>query len=466
MEERYDLAVIGAGPGGYEAAIRAAQLGLKVAIIEEKDFGGTCLNWGCIPTKSLLHSAEVYQTVLNSGRFGVHAGPVGFDYEEIAKRKDTVVRQLRSGVESLLKSNGCTMIKGRATFLDQRTLAVDGAQKQTVQADHILIATGSRPFRPPIHGIDGPKVLDSDGVLALKSCPEKIIIIGGGVIGVEFSTVFANLGKEVTIIEMMDMILPGIDLEIAALLRRSLEKKGIKIYTGAKVTQIRSLEQAECTFQQDGQEHKVTGDQVIVAIGRKPNTEALGLEKAGVKTERGFIRTDDYLQTSVPGIYAIGDVIGKTLLAHVASAQGLVAAANITGKRRRMNNQVIPGCIYTSPEIASVGLTESEALKLGRPVGIGRFPVQANGKSMILDEKEGLVKIITDQQTGEILGAHIMAPRASDLIGELCVAMRLESTIEEVGETIHPHPTVSEMIREAADDAEGLCINKPMSRKP
>ena len=466
MDERYDLAVIGAGPGGYEAAIRASQLGLKVAVIEEKDAGGTCLNWGCIPTKSLLHSAEVYQTVKHSSVFGVHAGSVSFDYEEIANRKDTIVKQLRTGVESLLKSNGCTLIRGRATFLDQHTLSVEGTSKQTVQASKILIATGSRPFRLPIPGIEGPKVLDSDGVLALKSCPEKIIIIGGGVIGVEFATIFANLGKEVTIIEMMDMILPGIDAEIAALLRRSLEKKGIIIYTGAKVTQIQSQEQAECTFLQGGKEYHVTGDQVIVAIGRKPNTEALNLDKAGVITERGFIQTDDYMQTSVPGIYAIGDVVGKTLLAHVASAQGMVAVANIAGKHKKMNSQVIPGCIYTSPEIAFVGLTEAESLKLGRPVKIGRFPVKANGKSMIMGETEGLVKLISDQQTGEILGVHIMAPRASDLIGELCVAMRLESTIEEVGETIHPHPTVSEMIKEAAHDIEGLCINKPKSKKP
>ena len=231
MDERYDLAVIGAGPGGYEAAIRAAQLGKKVAVIEEKDLGGTCLNWGCIPTKSLLHSAEVYHSAKNSELFGVQVGSVSFDYEKISKRKDTVVRQLRAGVESLIKSNGCTIIKGRATFLDRQTLSVDGKMNQIIKADNILIATGSRPFKPPILGIDGSKVLDSDGVLSLKTCPERIIIIGGGVIGVEFATVFNTLGKEVIIVEMMDMILPGIDLEISTLLRRSLEKKGIKIVT-------------------------------------------------------------------------------------------------------------------------------------------------------------------------------------------------------------------------------------------
>jgi dihydrolipoamide dehydrogenase len=349
--------------------------------------------------------------------------------------------------------------------VDSHKLEVVGIQKQLLECKKILIATGSRPFKPPIPGIEGSKVLDSDGVLALKTCPERIIIIGGGVIGVEFATIFSTLGKSVVIIEMMEMILPGIDYEIAAMTRRSLEKKGVEIHTSAKVTLIESNDPALCTFIQNDAEKQVSGDLVIVAIGRKPNTENMGLEKIGVATERGFIQIDDAMETSVSDIYAVGDITGKVQLAHFASAQGLVAASHAAGNRQQLHSHLVPSCIYTSPEISSVGLTESEALQTGRPLKIGRFPVNANGKSLICGESEGLVKIITDQLTGEILGAHLMAPRATDMIGEISVAMHLESTIEEIGETIHPHPTVAEMIKEAAHDVEGLCINKPRMKK-
>jgi len=465
MDANYDLTVIGAGPGGYEAAIRAAQLGLNVAVIEEKDLGGTCLNWGCIPTKSLLHSAEIFQMAIHSEAFGVQVGSVSFDYGKIAQRKDTVVEQLRYGVESLLKSNGVKIIRGRAIFVDPHTIEIDGPQKQLIQSNKTIIATGSRTFKPPIPGIDGSQVLDSDGVLALKTCPDRIIIMGGGVIGVEFATVFSNLGKNVIIIEMMDRILPGIDHEIAALTRQSLEKKGIEIHTSAKVLSIQTSEVVSCSFIQNDVEKQVSGDLVIVAIGRKPNTENLGLQKIGVKMDRGYIQIDETMETSVPGIYAIGDITGKVQLAHFASAQGLVAAGNAAGKSQRLNSNIVPGCIYTSPEIASVGMTETEAAQTNRTIKIGRFPVSANGKSLISGETEGLVKIITDHVTGEILGAHIMASRATDMIGEIAVAMNLESTIEEISETIHPHPTYIEMLKEAAHDVEDLCINKPRVKK-
>jgi len=461
MEHKYDLTVIGGGPGGYVAAIRACRYGLKVALVEERDMGGTCLNRGCIPTKSLLHSAEVYHTVKTSMEYGVTANDVSFDYKRIASKKDAVVKQLRSGVEYLVKSSGGTIIKGRAAIKDKSTIEISGNNNQSITTEKIIIATGSRPAKPPIPGIDGKRVLSSDEVLEMTACPDRIVIIGGGVIGVEFATVFNSLGKEVTIVEMMQTILPGVDTEISGILRKSLEKKGIKVFTGAGVTSIKSEENAVCVFDDNGTEKSAEGDIVIVAIGRKPNSENIGLENVGIETERGFIKIDDGLETSVKGIYAIGDVTGKVLLAHVASAQGLAAAANAAGKNHKMEYSVVPGCIYTSPEIASVGLTEDEAIKKGYRVKVGRFPISANGKSMIMGEREGLAKIVTDQTTGEILGAHIMGPRATDMISEMCVAMKLESTIEELADTIHPHPTVSEIIMEAAHDVEGLCVHKP-----
>lgn len=461
MADKFNLTVIGGGPGGYVAAIRACQLGLKVAVIEEKQMGGTCLNRGCIPTKSLLHSAEVYHTVKTSSEYGIVSRDVSFDYAKIVAKKDAVVKQLRSGVEFLVKSNGGTIINGQAYIKDKNTIEIRGKNPQTISTEKIVIATGSRPSKPPIPGIDGDKVLNSDSLLDLKTCPDKIVIIGGGVIGVEFATVFNTLGKDVTIIEMIDDILPGVDTEISSLLRKSLEKKGVKIYTNSTVTSIQSNENAKCIFRTNEIEQTVESDIVLIAIGRKPNTEDLGLDNVGIVAEKGFIKVDERLETSVNGIYAIGDITGKVMLAHVASAQGLAAAANAAGKDQRIEYPVIPGCIYTSPEIATVGLTEAEAVSKGYEVKVGRFPVSANGKSMIMGEREGLVKIVTDETTGEILGTHIIGPRATDMIAETCLAMKLESTIEEIANTIHPHPTVSEIIMEAAHDVEGLCVHKP-----
>jgi dihydrolipoamide dehydrogenase len=460
MDYMFDVTVIGGGPGGYVAAIRAAQLGLKAAVIEERQMGGTCLNRGCIPTKSLLHSAEVFRTARHSKEYGITLENVELDYSGIVNRKDKVVRLLRSGVESLVKGNGITVISGRALLKDKNTIEVTGQNLQTITSKNIIIATGSRPYKPPIPGIEGDKVLDSDGALSMTACPEKVVIVGGGVIGVEFATFFNAIEKEVTIIEMMDTILPGVDIEISSALLKSLTRKGVKIFTGSRVTSIKSDSRAVCTFESNGTEMTAEGDVIIVAIGRKPNTEGLGLESVGIDTERGFIKVNEKMETSVKGIYAIGDVTGKIQLAHVASAQGLVAASNAAGFIRTMDYAVVPGCIYTSPEIATVGLTEAEAARRGHKVKVGKFPVGANGKSMIEGEREGIIKIITDSETGKILGAHIMAPRATDMISEICVAMKLEAPVKEIADTIHPHPTVSEIIMEAAFDVEGLCIHK------
>ena len=457
---KYDLTIIGGGPGGYVATIRASQLGLKVAVIEEREMGGTCLNRGCIPTKSLLHSSEVYHIAKHSDEFGIITKDVDFDYKKITLIKDAVVKQLRSGVESLVKRNGADILIGRGMIKDKNTIEIVGKDVQTITTRNIIIATGSRPSKPPIPGIDGNRVFDSDGVLNLIQCPDKVVIIGGGVIGVEFATIFNSLGKKVIIIEIMDFILPGIDIEISSMLKKSLEDKGIKIFTGSKVTSIKSDSKAVCSFENNGEKMNVDGDIVIVAIGRKPNSENIGLENVGIETERGFINVNDMMETSVKGIYAIGDITGMALLAHVASEQGLVAAANAAGKMKKMDYAIVPGCIYTNPEIATVGLTEANAIKKGYKIKIGKFPIASNGKSMIMGEKEGFVKIIAEQDTGEILGAHIFGPRATDMISEISVAMKLESTIEEVADTMHPHPTVSEIIMEAAQDVDKSCIHK------
>jgi dihydrolipoamide dehydrogenase len=455
MSKHYDAAVIGGGPGGYVAAIRLAQLGSRTVLIDKSELGGTCLNSGCIPTKSLLHSAEVYQTVKEAANYGITTGGIAFDYAKISAKKDSVIKRLRAGIGYLEKKASVDVIKAQASFKDRNTLA---AGSEEITADNIIIATGSAPAKIPIPGIDSDGVMDSDGVLAMRECPKSVIIIGGGVIGVEFATLFATLDVKVTIIEMMDEILPTIDAEIAGLMRKELVKKGVDIYTSARVEKIESG--VMVMFVQNGQK-SVSAEKCIVAIGRRPVTDGLNLETIGVLQECGFVIVDEYLETSVPGIYAIGDVTGKVQLAHVASAQGLVAASNIAGKSEKMRYDIVPSCVYCEPEIAAVGLTEAQAKDKGYDIAIGRFNVPINGRSMIMGCTAGTVKLITDKATGEILGCHMMAPRATDMIGEVCTAMRAEGTIEELADTIHAHPTVSEVILDAAHDVEGMCVHAP-----
>lgn len=454
----YDVAVLGGGPGGYEAAIRCAQLGLKTVLIETRHLGGTCLNQGCIPTKALLACAQTYEAALNASAFGVSTGTVSIDYATCTSYKETIVSRLRNGIAALEKAHGVTVEHGFGTLTDPHTIQIDNTR--SVTARHIILAVGSVPAKPPIPGIEGDHILTSDGLLALETLPESILIIGGGVIGVEFAALFAGLGKEVTILEMMPSLLTGTDREIVDALTGILKQKKVNIYTDAKVLSLQGSSSVSVTYQQNGREETLTAAYCLISTGREPATGGLGLEAAGIRTSRGYVEVDHQLRTSVPHIYAAGDFTGKVQLAHVATAQGLCAASNCAGRPKSMRYDIIPSCIYTSPEIASVGMTEQKAHENGRNYKTGVFPLNGNGKAMILGETRGLAKIISDTQTGEILGAHLMAPNASDMIGEIAAVMRCEGTIEELGDTIHPHPSVSEIILEAALDTQGLSCNK------
>lgn len=469
--KQYDIAVIGGGPGGYVAAIKAAQEGKTVCLAEKDKLGGVCLNRGCIPTKAFLKSIEVLNTLRASEEYGVVQADISkakIDMKKMLKRKNSVVRKLTGGVDMLLKANKVAIYKEMATFIDKNTLQIGEEQ---VKADHIIIATGSQPAKPPIP-VTGAEVcpchvpctpldtcspiITSDEALDLAEVPAKVVIIGGGVIGIEFAYVFANLGAAVTVIELMDRIIPMVDEEITAEAAKMLRGLGIHMITGAKVTKIVGN---QVYFEHAGLENSESGDKILIAVGRSPNTEGLNLEALGLKMVRRAIETDEYLQTSVPGIYAIGDVNGKSMLAHTASAEGLVAVENILGRAATMSYDKIPSCIYTYPEIAAVGLTEKQAVEKYGKVKIGKFPFAANGKSTVEGENSGMVKVIIDAEFGEILGAHIYGIHATDMIAEIGLAMNLESTAEEVALTIHPHPTVSEVIPEAFHAALGKAIH-------
>lgn len=454
---RYDVAILGGGPGGYEAAIRCSQYGLKTVLIEARELGGTCLNRGCIPTKALLHGAEFYDQAKSAQEFGVIFDNIAFDYEKMFTYKEKIVNRLRKGIEGLEKAYGVKVITGFGVLKNANEIEVNG---ETITADQIILATGSSPFLPPIPGIDNKSVMTSNEVLEMKQCPESLVIIGGGVIGIEFASLYASLGKKVTVLEMQPDILKGIDKEIMKELAQTLKRKGVQIITSAKVTGIEESEEVTVSYEKDGQAKSVTGSCCIVSVGRNAQIDKIGLETVGIKQSGPFIEVDAYLRTNVPNIYAIGDITGKIQLAHVATKQGMVAVENIIGKQKPMKYDVVPFCIYINPEIAWIGLNEEEAaVKAGKKLKIGYFGVAGNGKASVMGHSKGLIKLVCDEVTGEIYGAQIMAPRATDLISEIAVIMECEGTIEELSDTIHPHPTVSEMIMEAAHDVEGLCCN-------
>lgn len=463
ITDRKKIVVIGAGPGGYVAAIRASRLGADVTIVDRKYLGGTCLNVGCIPTKVLLHTVELYNAVKEGSMIGLLADNVRVDWTSLMKRKDSIVGQLVGGVKTLLTKNNVKIIEGEASFISENEIRISSvAGEQTIVADNFIIATGSEPSMPPIPGIENEGVISSNEALSLEEVPSSMTIIGGGVIGVEFASIFASLGTRVTIVEMLPEILPNIDEDIIKVIKASLSRKGVKFHTGSKVTGFsKNGESVLVSVSTSDGDISITSDKALVAIGRRPVTDGLGLDNIGIRMNRGRIVVDEYLCTNKPGIYSIGDCSSPVMLAHVASHEGEVAAENIMGHKIKMDYKTNPGCIYTSPEIAGVGLTEKEAREKGYDVKIGKFPLVANGKSLIMNETEGMIKFVVDGKYDEILGVHIVGPRATDLIVEGALALRLEATVEEIVSTIHAHPTVGEALGEAALDVNGGAIHIP-----
>lgn len=459
MDYQYEVAVIGAGPGGYETAIKAAQLGKKTCIVEDTYFGGTCLNVGCIPTKTLIKSANVLDTVKHAADFaveGVDPAALRVDMGKLQKRKQKVVSTLVGGVKGLLRGNKVEILEGKASFADPHTLTVGDKR---VTAETVIIATGSAVFMPPFIALEGEnQLLTSTEALALDHLPASVAVIGGGVIGVEFAYLLSKLGSKVTVLELMDHILPMVDPEVSALAQKRLEKAGVSFYLGAKVNKVKDN---AVYYELNGAQEQVKAEAVLMAVGRVPNTEGLNAEGIGLEFERKAIKTDLRLRTNIPNIYAIGDVNGKAMLAHTASHEGMVALANLCGHEEEMNYDRIPSCIYLEPEIACIGLTEAQAReKYGDRLKIGRFNMAANGKSMVEGDSDGLFKVIVEAETGEILGVHLYGQHVTDMIGEISAAMTAEATAEEIIGSIHPHPTVNEALGEAFMAAwNGKAIN-------
>lgn len=455
------LVILGAGPGGYVAAIRAAQLGMGVTLVEKGELGGTCLNWGCIPTKSFLADVKLLRKIKSSEVFA-NKEALAIDWPKMTARKNRVVETLRSGVLGLLKSQKVKLVRGQGKFIEPHSLEITcEGKKEIIRAEATIIATGSHPSSLPGIPFD-KKVLSSDDVFLLNDPPKELAIIGGGVIGVEFAMIFNSLGTKVTLLELLPQIISTEEPEIIQGLHRLLEKEGIRILTRAEV--LRAFPQNDgvrVVLQRESGGEGISAEKVLMAVGRKPNTEGLGLDKAGIRMDKSFIEVNSRMETNVPGIYAVGDVTGKMMLAHAASAQGIVAVENIAGKNREMDYQKIPSCIYTFPEVASVGLKEEEARQQGYELRVGRFPFRYSGKALAIGEPEGFAKIIAEKELGQILGVHIIGERATDLIGECVLAMNLEGTIEEWGEVVKGHPTLSEILTEAALDWQGLAIHSP-----
>ncbi len=465
IDSQYKLIIIGAGPGGYVAAIRAAQLGLKTLIVERQFIGGTCLNVGCIPSKDLLTATELYELIKHAKDFGITVGEVSIDLKKMQSRKNRNVKALTAGVEYLLKQNKVDIFKGSARFLDKNSLELSaGDEIQKVAAENVIIATGTVPIELPGLSFGDPDILDSTKALALDSVPKDMVVIGGGAIGLEMATVYLRLGTEITIVEMLETILPGMDIDLTSQSEAIFKKQGMKIMTSTMVSGSSKVDgRFELSLVDAGERKdkgKISCEKVLVSVGRKVDTSDLGLDKIGIKTDkRGFIEVDDQMKTNLPGIYAIGDVVGGKLLAHKASKEGEIAAEVVAGRDSQMDYKAVPGVVYTEPEIASVGLTEQEAKEQIFELKIGRFPFRASGRARTMGMMDGLVKIMADKSTGKVLGVHIIGPKASDLIAEATFAISLGATVEDIAETIHAHPTLSETVMEAALNADGRAIH-------
>ncbi|NOY74329.1 MAG: dihydrolipoyl dehydrogenase [Kiritimatiellaeota bacterium] len=461
-EKKCDVCVIGGGPGGYVAAIRASRLGQKTILVEKDQLGGTCLNVGCIPTKTLLASLDALEMVRNAAEFGVKVdGDCAPDWKAMLERKEKVVAQLNKGIGALLKASKVEVLTDTAKFADRKTAKL-AASGDTVKADKFIIATGSTPAMPGFIPKSN-RVLDSTDLLSIKEIPKSLIVLGGGVVGCEFACLFAGLGSKVTVVEMLPEILPGQDGEVSKLMRREFKKKGIDVKVGAPLEDIKAT--AKAVSGKVGKD-KLSADYMLVSIGRVPVSSEINPAAAGVKVdEKGFIPVTDRCATNVPGIYAIGDVAGRVQLAHMASAMGMVAAENCAGTRSTFRDDLVPGCVFTSPEIGSVGLTQEACGEKGIEVKIGKFPFSGLGKAMAIGETAGFCKIIADAETDQVLGAHIAGPHATDLIAEIATSMNLEITAAELGKAIHAHPTLGEIAMETAHAVHGECVHMPPPRK-
>ena len=455
----WDLIVIGGGPGGYTAAIRAAQLGLRTALVERDAVGGTCLNRGCIPTKALIHAAERYEEMRECETFGLRAEGVSFDYPAMCERRDHVVGQLREGVERLLKGNKVERITGTARLLGPGRVQVG---EEVLEGTNILIAAGSRPALPPVPGLDLPGVLTSDDLLTGDRFYQRLTIIGGGVIGMEFAGLYQALGAEVTVLEALDRILPTLDRELSQNLSMLMKKKGVRLCAGARVERVeRGPDGLVCTYTVKDRTETVTADAVLVATGRRANTDGLCAPEVDLGLERGAIPVDDRFQTCVPGIYAIGDAVkGSIQLAHAAAAQGINAVSILAGKEPPIDLSVVPSCVYVRPEMASVGRTEAQCKVAGIPVKTAKYLTGSNGRSLIAGAGRGFIKVVYDGESGAVLGAQLLCERATDLVGEFASAVSRGETLEDMARVIRAHPTFAEAVGEAAEAGLGLSIHQ------
>lgn len=447
----YDIAVIGGGPGGYVAAIRAAKLGKKVALVEYGHLGGTCLNRGCIPSKTLLRHAEIIEQIEKAKDWGIEAGPVTLSLEKMLKRKDQVIKKLRTGIEYLMKQDNIEVLAGLGEVEADGAIRISRQEKETtIKADKIIVATGSTPFVPPLAGIDSARFYTSDTVFDIEKIPNSIVIIGGGIIGVEFACIFTSLGVDVTIVEMGGRIIPSEDPDASKHLAKTLKKKGVRILTNTKVTELKQAgDTQQVVVESDkGKTEVIDTEDLLICVGRKPNLSAISKLDLGMNGP--FVKVNDMMQTSQPNVYAVGDLIGGWQLAHAASAEGHVAAANAAGERESIKGKIIPRCVYTSPEVASVGISEAEAKERGLHLKVVKTDLSANGKALAMGEAEGFVKLIADVKHGEILGVTMVGPHVTEMIAEPTAFMHLEGTVEELDSMVHPHPTISEALYEAA----------------
>jgi len=458
MSERYDTTVVGGGPGGYVAAIRAAQLGLRVALVERGDLGGVCLNWGCIPTKALLASAHVLRLARNAGEFGIRVPDAEPDVSEIFRRKDAVVRRLRGGVRKLLEKRGVDVLRGEGRLRPPGGVEVDGPDgARVIESDTVILAVGSRALVPGGFPYDGRLVMTSRDALARASLPGSLLVVGAGAVGCEFAGLYSALGARVVLVEMLPEILPGEDAAAARFLRTRLKKSGIDVRTGAAVETMEVSDDRVVTTLEGGD--AIETESALLAMGRRPAVDEAGIAEAGVVVRDGAVGVDDRLQTSLPGVYAIGDLVGGPMLAHVASREGVVAAANVAGRDVRMVYEAVPRCVFTTPEVAGVGLTEEEAKAGGIEIAVGRFPFSASGRALASGESGGFAKILSDAATGRIVGAVIVGPRASELVHEAALAIEAGLGADVLSGMIHAHPTFSEAMAEAAEAVLGLGIH-------